>query len=219
MSKYELVIFDLDGTILDTIEDIKDSTNHALREHGFEEKSLNQIRSYVGNGIRRLIIQCLPENTEETVVDKLFESFNLYYKQHCMDKTKAYDGVEGLIEELHKLGIKTAVLSNKADYAVQILCEKYFPDCFDYAAGMKENVRRKPYPDGVYNVLQALGTAAEKAVYIGDSEVDILTASNAGVDCIAVNWGFRDHQILVENGAKSIASDMNSLLELIKNAD
>lgn len=219
VSKYEAIIFDLDGTILDTIEDLRDSVNHALFEHGFPQRSLEEVRSFVGNGIRKLIERALPAGLDDKTVDSVFNCFNLYYKEHCMDKSKPYEGTIFVIKTLRDMGKKTAVLSNKADYAVQMLCENYFPDSFDYIAGMKENVRRKPWPDGVLNVLEALETAAEKAVYIGDSEVDILTAKNAGIDCIAVDWGFRDREVLIENGAEMIASNTKELLEIFVNGN
>ena len=216
MSKYKLAIFDLDGTILDTLEDLKDSANYVLVQKGYAEKSLSEIRSYVGNGIRRLIERCLPENTEEAVATELFEAFTVCYKEHCMDKTKPYDGVLDMLFNLRETGFKTAVLSNKADYAVQILCDKFFPGMFDTAAGMKDSVRRKPYPDGIFNVLKELDIQPADAVYIGDSEVDILTAKNASIDCIAVDWGFRDREVLLSNGAETVASTMDELLYLLE---
>ena len=217
MAKYNCVIFDLDGTILDTIDDLADNVNHALSENGFPQRSLEEVRSFVGNGIRKLVERAVPVNTDDKSIDSVFACFNARYKDHCMDKTKPYDGVLELLAELRARGIKTAVLSNKADYAVQILCEKYFVGLFDSAAGMRDDVPRKPNPQGVYRILEELGAEKEQAVYIGDSEVDVLTASNSGVDCIAVEWGFRDREVLVEAGAKLIASNMNSLLEYIVN--
>lgn len=217
MAKYRLAVFDLDGTILDTIDDLKDSINFALNANAFPQRSLEEVRSFVGNGIRKLVERAVPANTDDKSVDAVFACFNARYKEHCMDKTKPYKGVLELLAELRARGIKTAVLSNKADYAVQILCEKYFAGLFDCAAGMRDDVPRKPQPEGVYRVLEELGVGKEEAVYIGDSEVDVLTAINSGLDCIAVDWGFRDREVLVAAGAKIIASDMNSLLEYIVN--
>ena len=214
---YKLVIFDLDGTILNTIEDLKDSANFALSQRGYPQKNLEEIRSFVGNGIRNLIIRCLPENTDEAIIDELFTIFNARYKEHCMDKTCPYDGVLELLAKLREQGIATAVLSNKADYAVKILCDKYFTGLFDACAGMKEDVRRKPWPDGIYNILSELNVKGENAVYIGDSEVDIKTAKAAGIDCIAVDWGFRDREVLEAEGANHIASNMEELLKEILN--
>ena len=217
MSKYKLVIFDLDGTILDTIDDLTDSVNYALNENGFPSRSLEEVRSFVGNGIRRLIERAVPVNTENKSIDAVFACFNERYKDHCMDKTKPYNGVLELLAKLRAQGIKTAVLSNKADYAVQILCERHFAGLLDCAAGMRDDVPRKPNPEGVYRILDTIGAGKEEAVYIGDSEVDVLTATNSGLDCIAVDWGFRDREVLSAAGAKTIASDMNSLLEYIVN--
>lgn len=215
MPKYDVVIFDLDGTILDTIEDLKDSINYALAENGFKERSISEVRSFVGNGIKMLVKKALPENADEKTIETVFGCFNNYYKEHCMDKTRPYDGIAKLLDKLHERGIRTAVLSNKADFAVKLLCKKYFPDMFDYVAGMRDDVPRKPDPAGIYNVLEAMETA--NAVYIGDSEVDILTAQNSKLDCIAVDWGFRSREELEKSGAKLIASDMDELLECILN--
>ena len=217
MAKYNCVIFDLDGTILDTIDDLRDNVNYALEENAFPPRSLEEIRSFVGNGIRKLVERAVPANTDEKSVDAVFTCFNARYKDHCMDKTKPYDGVLELLAELRERSIKTAVLSNKADYAVHILCEKYFAGLFDCVAGMRDDVPRKPNPEGVYRVLETLGAKKEEAVYIGDSEVDVLTARNSDLDCIAVDWGFRDREVLVAAGAELIASDINSLLEYIVN--
>ena len=215
MPKYTAAIFDLDGTILDTIEDLTDSINFALREHGFPERSLMEVRSFVGNGVKKLTERALPENVDEKELDSVFMCFTQRYNEHCMDKTKPYEGIVELLVKLREQGIKTAVLSNKADFAVQILCRKYFADLFDYAAGMRDDVPKKPAPEGVYIAMDSLKT--DSAVYVGDSEVDVLTASNAGLDCIAVDWGFREREVLEKSGAKYIASDLKELLEYIIN--
>ena len=202
--KYQAVIFDLDGTILDTLEDLCDSLNVALKGNGYKERTLEETRRFVGNGLLMLVKRALPEGESEEQASKVLSDLKAYYKLHCADKTKPYNGILELLEELKAMGYKLAVVSNKADYAVQILCEQYFKGLFDLAVGEKENVRRKPAPDAVNAVLAEFGLKKEAAVYIGDSEVDIQTAENAGIDSVLVAWGFRDEAFLKENGAKHI---------------
>lgn len=215
MMKYSAVIFDMDGTILNTLEDLKISLNHALELNGFAKRSLEEVRRFVGNGIRRLVELGVPENTDAESIDRVFADFNAYYAQHCNDNTKAYDGITELIKELDKLGIKTAVVSNKSDYAVQELCEIYFKGMFCAAIGLKDGIRKKPYPDSVNEVLGKLGISRENAVYVGDSEVDIATAKNAGMDCISVDWGFRSDNELTQAGASVIVKDTDGLKKLL----
>lgn len=212
--KYELAIFDLDGTILNTLDDLADSLNYVLAEHGFPQHTADEVRMMVGNGILNLIKRALPKNTEQTTVEAVYADFNAYYKLHSADKTKPYDGITEMLEQLKSSGIKLAVVSNKADYAVQDLCVKYFGRSFDAVAGEKSGVPKKPAPDGVNNILAELGIERKKSVYIGDSDVDIETARNSEMDCIAVDWGFRDEKLLRECGAEVIVSSPN---EIVKN--
>ncbi|WP_167956165.1 HAD family hydrolase [Anaerosporobacter faecicola] len=211
--RYALAIFDLDGTILDTLKDLAVTINYALRLHGYPERTMQEVRHFVGNGIRKLVERAVPENATEADIDQVFQSFTTYYKEHCMDYTKPYEGIMEMLEKLRQAGYKTAVVSNKADYAVKILCEQYFPGAFDAYVGERENVRKKPYPDSVNEVLNNLHVKREDAVYIGDSDVDIETARNASMDHIIVDWGFREHEFLVEHGAKVICSKPEEILE------
>lgn len=213
--KYKLVIFDLDGTILDTLDDLCDSVNFALEKNNLPLRTLKEVRTFVGNGIRNLIERAVPENTPVAVTDSVFGDFKTHYALHSADKTKPYDGIIQVIESIRGNGMKTAVISNKADFAVQSLIEKYFSGLFDYIAGEKEGIKRKPAPDSVYGAINELKIGFADTVYIGDSEVDILTAKNAGLDCVAVSWGFRDKEQLALNGAKTIISDMKELEELL----
>ena len=213
--KYELAIFDMDGTILDTLEDLKNALNYSLEHHGYPTRSLDEVRRFVGNGIRRLITLGAPEGTSEESVDKIFSDFNDYYKIHSADNTKTYPGILELIDNLQSDGIKTAVVSNKADYAVQDLCAEYFPGCFDAQVGEREGIRRKPAPDSVNEVLRKLAVSKEQAVYIGDSEVDVATAQNAGMDLIGVEWGFRGRELLAEKGAKIIVERPEEIEQII----
>ncbi len=210
--KYELAIFDLDGTILDTLDDLADSVNYVLSKHNFPPHTKDEIRMMVGNGIFNLIKSALPDNTEQHVVEKVFSDFNIHYKQHNADKTKPYDGITEALKQLKAGGIKLAVVSNKADYAVQDLCRKYFNGIFDAAVGEKQGVPKKPAPDSVNAILNQLETERNKSVYIGDSDVDVRTAENAGMACISVEWGFRDRSFLLEQGAELIISAPSELV-------
>lgn len=212
---YKLAIFDMDGTILNTLDDLADALNYALKKNDYPERTLNEVRQFVGNGIRKLIERGVPISTDISHIDRVHEDFTEFYKVHCTDKTKAYDGVHELLIELRKNGVKTAVVSNKADYAVQELCRRYFDGLFDAAAGEQPSIRKKPFPDSVITVMQKLGVNCADTVYIGDSDVDIETARNAGTDCISVDWGFRDDDVLRKNGAAVIVSDAAAVAKLI----
>ena len=213
--KYKAVIFDLDGTLLDTLEDLTDSVNHVLETNGYPVRTIEEVRCFVGNGIRKLIERSVPEGTSVSDIDNVHQEFILYYKDHCMEKTKPYDGVLELLMNLRKNGCKTAVVSNKADYAVQILCRKYFPNLLDAALGELAGTPKKPAPDAVHNILKQMHVKNEEAVYIGDSDVDILTARNSGMDEIIVTWGFRDTSFLEEKGAKILVSSLKELEQFL----
>lgn len=213
--KYKLLIFDLDGTILDTLEDLYLSMNYALKKNGFPERTIDEIRQFVGNGIRKLNERAVPSGTSEMQLNQVHQDFTAHYEKHCADHTKPYAGIPEVLQKLREMGIQTAVVSNKADYAVQILCNDYFPALFDAVAGEKEGIRRKPAPDAVQAVLNTLQISREQALYIGDSDVDIETAQNAGIPCISVEWGFRDRAFLIQHGAEKIISKPEELLSLI----
>ena len=213
--KYPLVIFDLDGTILDTLEDLKISLNAALSACGYPERTLSEVRSFVGNGLYRLMVLSTPPETSEEEIQRVLAAFNAHYKIHCADHTRPYRGILELICDLRKKGHKTAVVSNKADYAVQDLCKQYFDGLFDFAVGERTGVRKKPAPDSVNEVLHTLNFPRAEAVYVGDSEVDIETAKNAGLPCIVVTWGFRDESFLRERGAEILVSAPEEILEII----
>lgn len=211
--KYKLAIFDMDGTILNTLEDLTDSVNASLEQYGLPKRTEEEVCSFVGNGIHKLIERAVPAQTSEERIEEVYHTFAAYYKLHCADKTKPYEGISKLLADLRQQGIRTAVVSNKADFAVQDLCRKYFDGLFDAAVGEKPGVRCKPAPDSVNTVLKQLQLPPEAAVYIGDSEVDIETANNAGMKCISVGWGFRDAKWLQEQGAKMLVSEVGSLRE------
>lgn len=212
---YRLIIFDLDGTILDTLEDLTDSTNYALAKNHFPVRTLEEVRSFVGNGIGKLIARAVPKGTEEKMIEQVLYDFRDYYGKHCADKTKPYDGILDLICSLRARDCRTAVVSNKADFAVQELCEQYFPGLFDFVVGEREGIRRKPYPDSVLEVLSGLGAAKAESLYVGDSEVDIETAKNAGIDAVSVEWGFRKKDFLLAHGAVRFVKQPVELLDLV----
>ena len=212
---YKLIIFDLDGTILNTLEDLADSTNYALVMNGFSERTMEEVRTFVGNGIGKLIERAVPAGTDAEVVNKVLADFTEYYGKHCADKTRPYDGILELINILRERGYQTAVVSNKADFAVQELCEQYFPGLFDFVVGERKEIRRKPAPDSVLEVLERLHVEKEDALYIGDSEVDVQTAENAGIRQISVEWGFRARDVLLSCGAEHIVMKPEEILALV----
>ncbi|MDE5885341.1 MAG: HAD family hydrolase [Oscillospiraceae bacterium] len=214
--RYQLAIFDLDGTILDTLEDLYSSVNYALQNNQLPERTLPEVRQFVGNGIRKLIERSVPTDvTDPEQIDQVHQNFTAYYQQHCADHTAPYEQIPEVIRTLRESGIRTAVVSNKADYAVQSLCKTYFPGLFDSIAGEKDGVRRKPAPDSVLAVLEDLQIAPEQAIYIGDSDVDIQTAQNAGIPCISVTWGFRDREFLLKHHAQTLIAEPQELLGLL----
>lgn len=209
---YDTVIFDLDGTLLNTLEDLADSVNFAMESCGFPVRTLDEVRSFVGNGIGLLIRRSVPEGTDEGEFSKAFEIFTSHYQKYCRVKTRPYDGIMEVLKILKERNVKMAVVSNKVDFAVKELCQYFFRDYIEVAVGECENVRRKPAPDSVNKALDRLGSNKENSVYVGDSEVDIRTAQNAEMDCISVSWGFKGREYLKNNGADIIIDSPKELL-------
>lgn len=207
-----LIIFDLDGTVLDTLADLTAALNHALLNNGLPPRTLPEVRSFVGNGIRKLIERGVPSGTPEAVIGAVHADFTAYYEKHCADATAPYAGVRELLAALRAAGYRTAVVSNKADYAVQKLVKKYFPGDFDFAVGETPEMRRKPAPDMVFAALSALNVPKEEALFVGDSEVDIETARAAGIPCVSVTWGFKDRDFLLAHGAETLIDTPRELL-------
>lgn len=200
---YDTYIFDLDGTLLNTLGDLAESVNYALRLHGMPEHSLEDVRHFVGNGVRLLMIRAVPNGEQNPKFEEAFATFKQHYLEHSLDTTRPYDGIPELLAELRKRGKRLAVVSNKFYAATQELCQHFFPDTIEVAIGEHEaeGIRKKPAPDTVIEALRQLGVTKEHAVYVGDSDVDIATARNSGLPCISVLWGFRDRKFLIENGA------------------
>lgn len=205
MRRYDTIIFDLDGTLLYTLEDLADATNYALRKHDLPERTVDEVRQFVGNGVRNLMKRAVPKGEEDPDFENIFDDFKAFYGEHCNDKTKPYDGIMELLEQLKQQGYAIAIVSNKLDSAVKELNKRYFDGIIDVAIGEKEGVLRKPAPDTVVTALKELGKSKETAIYVGDSDVDIQTALNAGIPCISVLWGFRDRKFLEEHNAQVFA--------------
>ena len=207
------VIFDLDGTLLDTLEDLLDATNYALRTHGFPERTLAELRRFVGNGALNQIRLSVPQGTAEQTVQRVLDTYRPYYAQHCQIKTKPYDGIPQALKVLSER-YPIAIVSNKPDMAVKPLCQRYFPGI--YALGETAGVPRKPAADMVYKAMAAIGV--EKCVYVGDSEVDVLTAKNAGIPCVSVLWGFRDREDMEAAGGVYFCETAGQLVQRIEEA-
>ena len=212
---YQTAVFDLDGTLLDTLEDLYLATNAALERHSLPRRSRDEVRLFVGNGVEMLIRRAVPAGTDEETILAVLADFKTTYAAICEDHTKPYDGILAVLTTLREKGVRVAVVSNKFDAATKKLCEKYFGDLVEVAIGEKAGVRKKPAPDTVHEALKELGVTAEGAVYIGDSDVDIQTARNCGMPCISVTWGLRDEEFLIGNGAKALVDTPEKLLGVI----
>lgn len=211
--KYDLYIFDLDGTILDTKLDLALSVNYALGVFDLPQLSVEEVADRTGNGIKRLIEESVPCGTDKKTTLAVLDVFKQHYFFHCADHTKPYDGISDVIEKIKADGKKCAVVSNKADRAVQELVCDYFGGIFDVVVGQRDDVRAKPYPDSVNTVIKTLGADRNKCVYVGDSEVDVQTAKNANLPCICVSWGFRGRERLEKCGAKAIVDKPRDILQ------
>ena len=208
-------IFDLDGTLLNTLADLRESTNYALKKFEFPERSMEEIRNFVGNGLRMLIRRAVTNFADEETVDRVLAEMKAHYREHYHDGTVPYDGILPFLRKMKNCGFRMAIVSNKADPMVQLLRTLYFDDLISVAVGELEGVAHKPAPDLVKIAMHRLGCTAENAVYIGDSEVDIETAKNAGLPCMSVGWGFRDEEILHNAGAKTIYHSPAELQEAL----
>lgn len=213
--KIDTVIFDMDGTVLDTLQDLADAVNAALKAFAMPERTIDEVRAFVGNGVRRLLELSVPDGFANPRFEEVFAKFREYYGVHCNDKTKAYDGILPLLRELEKEGYGLAIVSNKLDSAVKELNEIYFEGIVKVAIGEVEGIAKKPAPDMVEKALRELGKTKETAVYVGDSDVDLMTARNVGLPCISVLWGFREEGFLKEQGARYFAKAPAEIPKLI----
>ena len=201
MKEFETYVFDLDGTLLETLKDLAASTNYALRTYNMPEHSIEDVRMFVGNGVKKLMERAIPNGIENPQFEDVYATFRQHYLEHNLDTTKPYEGIPELLAELKARGKKLAIVSNKFYAATQELARHFFPDTIEVAIGERENIKKKPAPDTVIEALRQLGASRETAVYIGDSDVDIMTAKNCDMPCVSVLWGFRDKEFLMEHGA------------------
>lgn len=210
------VIFDLDGTLLNTLEDLKDSTNFALAEFNYPSRNLEEIRCFVGNGVKKLIERAIPGGSDNKDFEKCLSVFKEHYSQNMYNHTAPYNSILEILKELKQNKFKIAVVSNKFDSAVKELCKKYFCDFIDVSIGQSDNVPKKPAPDGVFKAIEELGVEPVECIYVGDSEVDVQTSKNAHLPCIGVTWGFRSKDVLQKEGCEYIIDKPCDIINLIK---
>ena len=213
--KYSTYIFDLDGTLLDTLADLAAAVNYALRQHGMPEHTIDDVRRFVGNGVRKLMERAIPDGEKNPDFEATFATFREYYMHHSLDTTRPYPGIIETLEALKAKGCRLAVVSNKMMAATKELVAHFFPE-IEVAIGENEaaGLRKKPAPDMVHEALQQLHAEAGTAIYVGDSDVDIQTAKNAGLPCISVLWGFRNKTFLTEHGAQQFAEKPADLVTI-----
>lgn len=213
----KIIIFDLDGTLLNTLDDLADSTNIVMKAFGYPQHSKEDIRNFVGNGVAKLIERAIPNGKENKNYNKCLDMFKEIYPKNMYNKTAPYQGITDMLKNLKEKGLIIAVVSNKFDLAVKELCEKYFPNLIDFCAGEneKEGIRKKPAPDTVLKVLEQYNLKNNDAIYVGDSEVDIQTAQNSNMPCISVSWGFKDREFLTNNGAEIIINTPTEITDIL----
>ncbi len=212
---YDTAIFDLDGTLLNTLDDLAASTNHALTSFGMPRRTRDEVRQFVGNGILNLIRRAVPDGSSDKLVSAVYDAFNEHYAAHSLDRTAPYPGVTQVLNHIRASSMRCCVVSNKGDYAVRPLVEHFFPGSFEFACGEREGIRRKPAPDTVFACMRELDVPPERCVYVGDSEVDVACASNAGIDCVIVTWGFRDEDYVRSRGGQTFARTAAELEHLL----
>lgn len=211
MNTYKTYIFDLDGTLLDTLNDLYASCNYALRTHGMPERSLEEVRQFVGNGVKKLMERAIPDGLENPLFEETLQTFRQHYLLHNLDTTLPYPGIMEMLQQLKAQGKRIAVVSNKFYAATQDLCKHFFGDTIQVAIGEREDIKKKPAPDTVLEALRQLQATRQDAVYVGDSEVDVETARNSGIPCISVLWGFRSKSFLLSHGATTFIETPNEL--------
>ena len=211
MNTYKTYIFDLDGTLLDTLNDLHASCNYALRTHGMPERSLEEVKQFVGNGVKKLMERAIPNGLENPLFEETLQTFRQHYLLHNLDTTLPYPGIMEMLQQLKAQGKRIAVVSNKFYAATQDLCKHFFGDTIQVAIGEREDIKKKPAPDTVLEALRQLQVTRQDAVYVGDSEVDVETARNSGIPCISVLWGFRSKSFLLSHGATTFIETPSEL--------
>lgn len=212
MKDFETYIFDLDGTLLSTLDDLAASTNYALRWAGMPERTVEEVRMFVGNGVKLLMERAIPNGINNPKFEETYAKFREHYMEYNLDTTCPYEGIPGLLRELKRRGKKLAIVSNKFYAATQELAKHFFPDTIEVAIGERDSIRKKPAPDTVLEALKQLGASKDNAVYIGDSDVDIMTAKNCDLPCISVLWGFRDKDYLIKHGGTIFVDKPSEIL-------
>lgn len=213
ITHYKAAIFDLDGTLIDSLQDLWISVNHSLSQKGFPKRSLDEVRQFVGNGVGKLMQRAVPQGADNILVEQCLQCFKQHYVKHCCENTVPYEGVVPMLRVLHQQGILTAIVSNKLQSGVDELVDEHFQGLIDVSIGEREGIRRKPAPDMVDLAIQQLQLEKDDCLYIGDSDVDVQTAGNAGLDCVAVLWGFRSRDVLLQAGAIRFVEHPAELLE------
>ncbi|MDE5980674.1 MAG: HAD family hydrolase [Bacteroidaceae bacterium] len=213
ITHYKAAIFDLDGTLIDSLQDLWISVNHSLSQMGFPKRSLDEVRQFVGNGVGKLMQRAVPQGTDNALVEQCLQCFKQHYVKHCCENTAPYEGVVPMLRLLHQQGILTVILPNKLQSAGDELVDEHFKGIIDVVIGEREGIRRKPAPDMVDLAVQQLQLEKDDCLYIGDSDVDVQTAGNAGLDCVAVLWGFRSRDVLLQAGATRFVEHPAELLE------
>ncbi len=215
MKNIKYIIFDMDGTLLDSLTDLQNTLNYCFREVGFPERNYQEVRSFVGNGLRKLIERAAPKGTSDEKIDEILSMFRAHYMIHCADFTAPYEGIYEMLDSLKKAGYKMAIVSNKADATLKVLSKQFFGEYIDVAVGEREGMNKKPAPDLVYLAMEEIGATKDDTVYIGDSEVDYQTAVNSGLPCISVLWGFRDRELLQEYGADCFVKEPMEVVKIL----
>ena len=213
--RYKAVLFDMDGTVLDTLADLTNAVNHVLALYGMPQRTPREVAGFLGNGAERLLTLSVPAGTSRETVREMLAVYQPWYDAHCLIKTAPYDGILPLMQELKEHGLRLAIISNKPDRAVQELSAAFFPGLLELSVGESPSVRRKPAPDTVLKAAAQIGLPVDQCVYVGDSEVDLQTARNAGMDCISVTWGFRDEPQLLDAGAATLVHTTKELRDLL----
>jgi phosphoglycolate phosphatase len=213
--KYDTIIFDLDGTLLNTLDDLMDSLNVALTNHGYEARTSEEVRRFVGNGVKKLVQLALPRHSTEEDIEQCLTTFKAHYNMNMQNKTRPYDGIMELLLDLNRYNFKLAIVSNKFDDAVKELAKEYFGDLINVAIGESATVKRKPAPDSLFAAIKELGSDINRTIFVGDSETDVQTAKNAGIPCIGVTWGFRTREILRNEGVDYLIDTPKELLTLV----
>lgn len=211
------IVFDLDGTLLNTLDDLTDSVNFAMNKFGFKERTVEEIRSFVGDGVRVMMSRAIPNGLANPDFEACLSCFKVHYKDNMFNKTAPYDGIMEMLKHLKMNGIQVSVVSNKFDLAVKHLCKKYFGDLIPIAIGENEaeGIRKKPAPDSVFKAIHEMKVRIENVIFVGDSDTDVLTAKNSEIDCIGCCWGFRDRQVLEKAGANYIVNSPDEILKIV----